>query len=54
MNKAIVIGYIIFIFLLLFEINQMIVVKKQVDKRVEGIKTQIEKIHEYERELSEF
>jgi hypothetical protein len=54
MIKYSIVGYIVLAFLLLFEVNQAILAKKILEKRVEGISTQIKEINAYQEDISNF
>ena len=54
MFKYAIVGYIILILLIFFEFNQMLSVKTHLEKRVAGIKTEIEKIETAEKQIQEF
>lgn len=53
MFKYVVFSYILLIILLLFYVGQLISVKQTLEKRVAGIKTQIEQINQYEKQIFE-
>lgn len=54
MIKYAIIGYILLMLLILFEFSQMISVKAKLEKQVAGIKTEIEKINNYEKQILDF
>ncbi|PIR79735.1 MAG: hypothetical protein COU25_03800 [Candidatus Levybacteria bacterium CG10_big_fil_rev_8_21_14_0_10_35_13] len=54
MLKYAIVGYIVLMFLILFEFNQMLSVKTHLEKKVAGIKTGIEKMEAYKKQLQNF
>ncbi len=54
MFKYTILTLLILVFLLFFEISQIIPIKKALEKKVMGISTQVKQIDDYQNEISNF
>jgi len=52
--KYLFLSYIVLTLLLFYEVNLMFKAKTQLEKQVAGIKTEIEKINNYEKQILDF